>query len=145
MSLQVTLAGRPGLVLVGYFPDMPGRVAETGGADTPRPVDWAVEQFDAAAGQLGARGIDVVHCDGELHADTGICAGHHGRLDELGSLRDAEQVDQYVLEPEDCRDLVLKDEGQPEDCLIEPLRCGQVFNKQGDGTNVARPRARGLD
>ena len=122
-----------------------GRVAEASGADTPWPVHRAVEQFDAAAGQLGAHGVDVVHFDGELHSGTGICAGHCGRPDELGSFGDVEQVDQCVFELEDSRDIVLENDRQPEDCLIEALRRGQVFDKQGDGTDAPRPWTRSPD
>ena len=50
---------------MGDLPDMAARVAEARGANSPRPVDRAVQELDSALLQFLAFRVDVVDVEGE--------------------------------------------------------------------------------
>lgn len=68
------------------LPDVSSRIAETGRANSPRSIERAIHQRDAATRQLGADCIDIIDGDGELKSRAGSRVGDDGRPDELWCL-----------------------------------------------------------
>ena len=69
------------------LPDVTGRVGEARRSHPPLPVHRAVDELDAACGQVLAHGVDIVHEDRELQPRSGPAIANRGRLDQsLGSV-----------------------------------------------------------
>src|SRR5215467_10478217 len=79
------------------LPDVPARVGEARGADSPRSVYRAIEQLDAALGEFRADGVDIIGAQRQHEARARAGAGDDAGLDQLGGCRCREQVDDGVL------------------------------------------------
>jgi len=121
------------------LPDVPGRIGETCGARSPRPVRRRDQEFDATRGQLGAGGVDIVHLDGELVARAGSGVCHAAFADELSSRRlGGDQVDERVAEVVYGGVMFFNRYRQVEDPSVELPGRRQVLDEQRDGSDTSR-------
>src|SRR6476661_5438297 len=95
---------------MGDLPDMAARVAEARGANSPRPVDRAVQELDSALLQFLAFRVDVVDVEGELEPDPCVTGRNGCGLDEPGRLTRLQEVDDGLAELEDGRVVVLEND-----------------------------------
>src|SRR5260370_12283171 len=123
------------------LPDVATWIGEASGADSPRAIHWAVQQLDAAGGQLSTGCIHIVHRDRELESRPGVRAGDNSWLDEIARGRNLEQIDQRVLKPEYSGVRIFIEHRKAEHIPIEELRLVQILDEKCDGVDAPGRRA----